>query len=132
MQILADKRIQIRVRDPNVITTLIPHATLHEGGVLTMPHTLEETKVLRNLGVPVPSPILTDYDWPSSFKCPMQHQIETAAFLTLYRKCFCLNDMGTAKTMSALWAADWLMRRGVIRRALVLSMLSCLDAVWQR
>jgi type I site-specific restriction endonuclease len=48
----------------------------------------------------------------------MAHQIETAAFMTLNRRSFCFNDPGTGKTLSALWAADFLMNKGEVRRVL--------------
>jgi hypothetical protein len=60
----------------------------------------------------------------------MKHQIETAAFLTLHRRAFCFNDPGTGKTLSALWAADYLMQRGLVRRALILCPLSIMHSAW--
>jgi superfamily II DNA or RNA helicase len=41
---------------------------------------------------------------------PMAHQIETAAFLTMHRRAFVFSEPGTGKTLSALWAADYLMQ----------------------
>lgn len=135
MRLLPNNQLAIRVRDPNVITTLIPHATLHANNVLTMPHALEETKILRNLGIQVPAPIMSDYTWPRDMHrvpSPFVHQMDTSGFMTLHRKCFVLNDMGLGKSLSALWAADWLMNEGAIRKVLILSTLSCLDPTWQR
>jgi hypothetical protein len=135
VQLLPNNKLAIRVRDPNVILTLIPHATLHKDNVLTMPHRLEETKVLRNLGIKVPAPIISNYDWPRDTRQipqPFHHQIETAAFMTMNRKCFVLLDMGLGKTIASLWAADWLMKQGIIRKVLILSTLSTLDITWQR
>ena len=77
----------------------------------------------------VPSPITKRYDWPGRYK-PMAHQIETAAFLTLNRRSFCFNDPGTGKTLSALWAADYLMKRGEVRRVLILCPLSIMHSAW--
>lgn len=91
---------------------------------------LDEARVLKNLGVKdVPSPILQNYDWPGKYK-PMAHQKETAAFLTMNKRAFVFNDPGTAKTISALWAADYLMRKKKIRRVLVLAPLSILHSAW--
>lgn len=131
MKLLPNNEVAIRVRDPNVIVTLIPHARRYNHNILVVPHKLEETKVLRNLGIQVPAPITVGYEWPGQFT-PLKHQIETASFMTLNKKCFVLNDMGTMKTISSLWAADWLMRQGIVRKVLVLSTLSCLDATWYR
>jgi len=41
-----------------------------------------------------------------------------------------LNDIGTGKTLSALWAADYLMAQGLVHKCLVLSPLSTIDRVW--
>jgi SNF2 family DNA or RNA helicase len=60
----------------------------------------------------------------------MAHQIETASFLTVNRKAFVFNDPGTGKTLSALWAADYLMNRGLVRRVLILCPLSIMHAAW--
>lgn len=93
---------------------------------------LDEARVLRNLGVRnVPSPIFGRYDWPGRFK-PMKHQKETASFLTLHRRAFVLSEPGTGKTLSALWAADYLMKRGEIRRVLVLCPLSIMHSAWMQ
>jgi len=60
----------------------------------------------------------------------MAHQIETASFFTLHRRAFCFNDPGTGKTLSALWAADYLMNRGEVRRVLILCPLSIMHSAW--
>lgn len=93
---------------------------------------LDEVRVLRNLGVrDVPSPIYGRYDWPGRYT-PMAHQKETASFLTLNRRAFVLNDPGTGKTMAALWAADYLMKRGEVRRCLILCPLSIMQTAWMQ
>jgi SNF2 family DNA or RNA helicase len=97
--------------------------------VLVLPHRLDETQVLRNLGFDAPSPILHYYDWPGRFK-PYDHQRQTAAFLTLHKKALVLNEIGTGKSVSALWAADYLMRAGKVSKVLILSPLSTLERVW--
>ena len=91
---------------------------------------LDEARVLKNLGVKnVPSPITKRYNWPGKYK-PMAHQIETAAFLTLHKKAFVFSEPGTGKTLSALWAADYLMTRGDVRRCLILCPLSIMQSAW--
>jgi SNF2 family DNA or RNA helicase len=40
--------------------------------------------------------------------------------------------MGTGKTMSALWAADYLKKQGVVNRVLIVAPLSTIDVVWAR
>jgi len=60
----------------------------------------------------------------------MAHQVETAAFLTLNRRAFVFSEPGTGKTLSALWAADYLMQRGEVRRVLILCPLSIMQSAW--
>jgi len=107
---------------------------IHRGERLwAMPYRTWEAQVLRTMGYLVPSPIGMYYDWPRDISLipePFHNQVETAAFLTLNHRGYCLNEIGTGKTMSAYWAADWLMREGMIRKALILSPLSTLERVW--
>lgn len=113
-----------------VVPTAIP--VMRQGReLLVVPHKLDETKVLRNLGFNVPSPIVHHYDWPirQGWK-PFDHQIETAAFATLHRRAFILNDMGTGKTLSVLWAYDYLRSIGVVSKMLLAAPLSTLERVW--
>jgi SNF2 family DNA or RNA helicase len=90
---------------------------------------IETSKVLRNMGIQAPGPIRYQYKWPGKFR-PFDHQIVMSEFLTMHRRAFNLSEMGTAKTNAALWAADWLMHTGRVRKALVLSPLSTLERVW--
>jgi SNF2 family DNA or RNA helicase len=91
---------------------------------------LEEAQVLKNLRIKnVPSPITAQYDWPGLHK-PFAHQRTTAEFLTLHRRGFCFNEQGTGKTGSVIWAADYLMNIGMIRRVLVLCPLSIMQSAW--
>jgi hypothetical protein len=105
MEIVDNKALILRTRNPNKYSIIPKHKVLgHEDGIyqVAVYWGLDETRVLKNLGVKdVPSPITRRYDWPGKF-IPMAHQIETAAFLTLNRRSFCFNDPGTGKTLSAL------------------------------
>lgn len=96
---------------------------------VTFPHGVAETRILRSQGYDVPSPIMHYFDWPGNY-VPMGHQSTTASFLTLNPRAFVLNDIGTGKTLSMLWAADFLMKLGIIRRVLVAAPLSTLVRVW--
>jgi hypothetical protein len=93
-------------------------------------HGLDETRVLRNIGIQVPAPILYHYGWPNSGKPPMRHQKITAAFLTLNERAYCLNEMGTAKTLSALWAFHYLKGIGKLDALVVVAPLSTLERTW--
>jgi len=134
MQIVDNKILLLRTRNPDKYG-IIPRSKylgepapgMHEVAVFWG---LDEAIVLRNLGVKkAPSPILRDYSWPGAFK-PMSHQRDTAAFLTLHKRAFVLNDPGTGKTSSALWAADYLMRKKRVRRCLIVCPLSIMRAAW--
>jgi SNF2 family DNA or RNA helicase len=102
-----------------------------EGHNLAVRHGLDETRILRNLGIVAPPPILYYYTWPGKYHdCVLSHQKETAAFCTLYPRCFVLDEPGTCKTVSTLFAADYLMSIGAVRRALIVAPLSTLNLVW--
>ena len=46
-------------------------------------------------------------------------------------RAFCFNEQGTGKTASAIWAADFLMKQGKIKRALIICPLSIMDSAWR-
>lgn len=76
---------------------------------------------------------LPGYEWPCPHgMSPFLHQKETAAFLSGNRKAFCFNEQGTGKTASVIWATDYLMKRGLIRRVLVICPLSIMNSAWQQ
>lgn len=132
MQIVDNKALVFNTRDPGKYQ-VIPkhHVTPIPGGYQVAVYWgLDEMRVLKNLGVKnVPSPIERNYNWPGRYK-PMAHQKVTAGFLTLHRRAFVFNDPGTAKTIAALWAADYLMKRGEVRRVLVICPLSIMQSAW--
>lgn len=124
------KAVVLAARDPQQITTLIPHAKTieHKGRTLiAVPHRIDETKVLRNIGLRVPSPMLHYYQWS---RLPFEAQRQTAAFLTLNQRAFVLNSLGTGKTMAALAAYDFLRSANRAQKLLVISPLSTLERTW--
>ena len=120
----------MRLRNPNKVTTAIPKSKLVGGGNVLVHWGVEETHMLRGMGIDVPSPISARYNWPGQYK-PFDHQKTTAEFLTLHKRAFCFSEMGTGKTLSAIWAADFLMTHKVVRRALIISPLSIMDSAWR-
>src|SRR3954469_22709439 len=91
------------------LARVIPHARefAHQGQrMLLLPNGHEEAKVARNLGVPVPAPILTRYNWRN--QKPWDVQKTTAALLTESDRAYVLNEFGTGKTRATIWAADYL------------------------
>lgn len=133
MQIIDDKALLLKTRNPDKYSIIPKHKIVsQENGTyeILVYWGLEEVKVLRNLGVKdVPSPITKRYNWPGRYK-PMAHQRETSEFLTLNRKAFVFSEPGTGKTLSALWAADYLMSIGKVRRVLILCPLSIMQSAW--
>jgi SNF2 family DNA or RNA helicase len=133
LEILEDKAVVFRTRNPDKYSIIPKHKIIEQDGdtyKIAVYWGLDETRVLRNLGVKdVPSPITRRYNWPGRYK-PMQHQEDTASFLTLNKRAFVFNDPGTGKTLSALWAADYLMSRGLVRRCLILCPLSIMHSAW--
>lgn len=102
---------------------------------VALPATLTNLQIARLFGLTVIRP-LKDYDYPRGkhIAKPFFAQTETANFLVTNPRACVLSDMGTGKTLSALWAADALMRdaaqRGERLRAIVVAPLSTLQTVW--
>jgi len=131
VQIIEDKALLLKVKEPSRITTIIPKSKILDTGEVLVNWGLEEAQVLKNLRIRgVPSPIESKYEWTGMYK-PFDHQITTASFLTLHRRAFCFNEQGTGKTGSVIWAADYLMKIGVIKRVLVLCPLSIMQSAWE-
>lgn len=78
----------------------------------------------------IPSPVTRDYNWPGLYK-PFDHQKTTSSFLSVRRRAFCFNEAGTGKTSSVIWAADYLMNLGLVKRVLVICPLTIMYSAWQ-
>lgn len=132
--VVADKqKILIKDDNPSRLTTVIPTAKIvnYKGvDLVVVPHKLDETKVLRNFGFDIPSPIGTEYHWPIRKGSPFHAQRVTADMLTLNDRMFVLNQIGTGKTLSVLWAYDYLRTIGAVKKMLVVTPLSTMDRVW--
>lgn len=133
MLVYPDKKaLVVRPRNPQQLLTLIPTAKpLHLNGkdFVAIPHRLDETRVLTNMGMNAPSPIRYHYKWPGAYT-PFKAQLETAEFLTLRPRAYVLNEMGTGKTMGCLWAYDYLRSIGVVHKMLVVCPLSTMERTW--
>ena len=131
MQILENKGLLLKLRNPSKVTTAIPSSRAVGDNKVLVKWGIDEARVLRNLNVKdVPSPILGQYDWPGRYE-PFAHQKTTSSFLTLNTKAFCFNEQGTGKTASAIWAADFLLKKGVINKVLIICPLSIMDSAWR-
>ena len=133
MLVRQDKRALIlKLKHPTRVTTPIPTAKLvtHNGQTLVaVPHRPDEVKVLRNLGFNPPDPMSYYYKWPGRFK-PFAAQIETANFLSMNDRAFCLNSMGLGKTVTSLWAYDYMRDAKLVNKALVICPLSTMERTW--
>jgi len=118
------------------LAQLIPHSREfnYQGQrMLLIPNHHEVAKVCRNVGVPVPAPIISRYDWPHiPGKSPWDTQRTTAALLTESPRAYVLSTMGTGKTAASAWAADFLVRNAGIKRTLISASLSTLTPVWEK
>lgn len=128
----SSRSVLLHVPDPFAIRDIIPKSKtlLHGEYNVAVKHTVESAQLLKNIGLNVPTPIMTQYRWPGKYK-PFAHQKVMAEFLTMNRRAFNLSEMGVGKSAAALWAADSLMEQGKIQRALILSPLSTLERVWK-
>jgi SNF2 family DNA or RNA helicase len=136
MKIYDNKAIIIQTRNPHLITEKIKKSKVvcEKAGMfdVAVHWGLREIQCLAELNAKmVPSPILRDYAWTGKFT-PFEHQKTTASFLTANKKSFCFSEQGTGKTASVIWAADYLLKVGAIRRVLVLCPLSIMKSAWQK
>jgi SNF2 family DNA or RNA helicase len=130
VRIIDNRALLLEVPNPSVVTGAIKKSALTDEGVLVhWGH--GEAEELAKLCSDVPSPILRDYKWTGRHT-PFDHQKETASFLSIRKRAFCFNEQGTGKTASIIWAADYLMKRGLIKRVLVLCPLSIMKSAWQK
>jgi hypothetical protein len=98
-----------------------------------LPHNTRVQIQLRAAGIEIPAPILYHYNWASADgEQPFQVQKDTCAGMTSHQRFYVLNDMGTGKTRSSLWAWHYLFKTGVAKKLLVVAPLSTLRFVWQR
>jgi superfamily II DNA/RNA helicase len=128
----ATKKLVLNLRNPRRVMHVIPSARVFEfrgQPLVAIPHGLDEVRVLRNLGFNAPSPILHHYEWPGRNR-PFLAQRMTSSFLTLHPKAFVLSEMGTGKTLAALWAYDYLRRQRKVTKMLVIAPLSTLERTW--
>lgn len=130
--LIKQQKVVLNLADPGRVLTVIPTArTIQYKGrtLVVVPHQMDETKVLNNMGFDVPSPVGFYYNWPGRLK-PFDHQKVTTEFLAKHQRAFCLNDMGTGKTVSGLWAYDYLRSVGMVKRLLISSPMSTLERTW--
>lgn len=104
----------------------IPHR--RNDDVIVARHDWPTWQQMRALGHVLPSPV---WRVPKHVP-PWPHQIETTEFILQHRKCSVLDPMGLGKTLSTLWAADYLLSVGEVRQVLIVAPLSVCSHVWKR
>lgn len=131
VEIVDGRALKVVTPDPAQVLATIPKSVALAPDTVLVHWGIEESQVLRNLGIPdVPSPVEKRYSWPGMFK-PFAHQKTTTAFLTMYRRAYCFNDPGTGKSASIAWAADYLMSQRLVRRVLIICPLSIMSSTWR-
>ncbi len=117
---------------PLDIARVIPNAFQIYNGMVGVPATLQNLQRLRSINYPIVPP-MERYDWPHHpTKTPWEVQKTTANFMVSHPRSFVLNGMRTGKTLSSLWAADFVMShypRGSFK-AIIVSTLKTLRLVW--
>ena len=72
------RALALKLNNPERVLSTIPTAkpyNVRGTDIVVTPHRLDEVKILNNLGIRAPSPILHYYDWPGPRK-PYNHQYE--------------------------------------------------------
>lgn len=130
MKIVENKALLLNLRHPGKVTNVIPKSKKLSDHEVIVNWGIDETQVLRNMGINAPSPIEGRYKWTGRYD-PYDHQKTTASFMTLNKKSFCFNEQGTGKTASAIWASDYLLTQGKVNRVLVICPLSIMESAWR-
>ncbi len=128
------KALLIQAKDPTVLQRAVPNVGFIDyagrGVFGVVAHTDKNAIALQAVGINAPAPINHYYDWPGIYT-PRHEQRMTASFLTMHQRGLVANDMGTGKTISSLWAADYLIRTGQAKTFLIVSPMSTLSFVWE-
>ena len=112
----------------NLLPASLPFA--HKGNeYLKVTYGIEEVRLLKNMGIDAPAPILNKYNWPGLM--PFESQRKTASLLTSSKRAYVLSSMGVGKTRAALYSFDFLLQQGAVKNCLVVAPLSTLVPVWE-
>ena len=136
MRVVDNKALVLKTRRPHLVTDSIKNSKVigqeKDMYELAVKWGFDEAETLAGMGAKdVPSPIKRDYKWRGKLT-PFDHQKETSSFLSIHKKSFCFNEAGTGKTASVIWAADYLMKLGRVKRVLVICPLSIMHPAWHQ
>lgn len=129
-----NNNLVVQTEAPGKLRALFPdmkEARVQGKTFCAIPHTLDAARVLNNMGMQTQSPIRAQYGWPGRYT-PRWYQLNTAEFFTLNTRAHCHSAPRTGKTLSALWAADYLRLQGSAKRTLIVAPLSTLWDVWEQ
>jgi SNF2 family DNA or RNA helicase len=131
MEIVDQKGLLFEAANPKQVTSVIDKSAIMPDGRVLVKWTMKAAQALAALGFSnVPSAIAKSYSYPGKDK-PMSQQKAMAEFMTLHKKNFNFSDMGTGKTRSVIWAADYLMSIGLVKRCAIFAPLSILNTAWE-
>lgn len=116
------------------VVTMFPQALpLRKDGtnvIYAIAHSPANVMKLHAAGITdVPTPMTSLYTFPGRFK-PFEAQRVTADFASMNDRCFILNSMGLGKTMTSLWAFDFMKSHNWVHKALVVCPLSTMERTW--
>jgi len=98
---------------------------------VVLPFDVPTVETLYDHGIDIEGPINHEYAFKWHKPLPaFRHQIITSDFVTKLKSGFIFSEIGTAKTLSILWATDYLQTKGLINRVLIVCTLSTTWLVW--
>lgn len=124
------------VAAPEIILSQFKDAKQISPSQVAIPCTLMNLQTLNALGIPTPRILDSVYEWPRSPALlePFEPQRAMADFLIKHKRGFVLSAPRTGKTLSCLWACDYIMRqyetKGARIRALIIAPLNNLKDPW--
>lgn len=129
------QRMVVKLPDEQVYAaTRLPGAYI-QGSLALIPWNEESCRLLENLGLPAVEAAPFHFNGTHLVEgkyTPMRHQMMTAAFMTLFPRCYVLSDPRTGKTGSLILGADYLQRTGMMGGAwLIVTTVTTIHSVWK-
>lgn len=139
--IIFDREQQLcaRIKDPVIAKAAkgLPSVQVLEGEdqlLVALPWCEDSCRLLQNIGIDTTgaAPIWNDkLPKIEGRYTPMNHQLFTAAFITLNPRCYVLNDPRTGKTGSIILATDYMQRHYMVTGGvLVITTVTTIPDVW--
>ena len=103
--------------------------TRQDDGEWRLPWTYNNAFNLANADVPVITPMPRDYKFSGKFT-PKAYQVQASDFLAARRRAYMFLPPGSGKTVTSLWAADYLLGIGAVSKVLVICTRSIMYTAW--